>query len=401
MVLKRQLVILGSTGSIGTQALDVAEKMGMPVLGLAARDNVGLLEEQIRKYRPRYAALYDEKAAADLKVRVGDCFVQILSGMDGLCALAALPEADLVLNSVVGMVGLQPTMAAIAAGHDIALANKETLVAGGKLVMEAAARQGVRILPVDSEHSAVFQCLQATLEGPWAPPSMLPQEGRTVNRLILTASGGPFFGKTAQQLEAVTVEEALKHPNWEMGAKITIDSATMMNKGLEIIEARWLFQLPPDRIDVVVHRESVVHSLVEFTDYSVLAQMGVPDMRIPIQYAMTWPDRIPSPVKRLDLDQWGKLTFCQPDAQAFPAMDICRTALQRGGLYTAAVNAANEEANLLFRQGKISFTGISRLTAKMLEQRLPAGDSIEDILETDRICRELTREMALHQKAFQ
>lgn len=395
MVLDKRLVILGSTGSIGTQALDVAEKLHMPVLALAACSNVERLENQIRQYRPRYAALFDETAAADLKIRVQDCSVRVVSGMEGICTLAALPEAGLVLNSVVGMVGLQPTMAAIAAGHDIALANKETLVAGGELVMEAASRQGIRLLPVDSEHSAIFQCLQATEEGPWSPPSCLPEEGRTVSRLILTASGGPFFGRTAQQLEKVTVEEALKHPNWEMGAKITVDSATMMNKGLEIIEARWLFRMPPDRIDVVIHRESVIHSLVEFTDHSVLAQLGMPDMRVPIQYAMTWPDRTPSPVQRLNLSQWGQMTFCPPDTGTFPALDICREALKRGGLYTAAVNAANEEANLLFRQGKIEFMQISRLAAKMLEHRFPDGHTVEEILETDRECRYLTRKMAL------
>lgn len=395
MVSNRELVILGSTGSIGTQALDVAEKLRMPVLALAACTNVKGLEAQIRKHRPQYAALYDEKAAADLKSRVRDCPVKVLSGMEGVCALAALAKADLVLNSVVGMVGLQPTMTAIAAGHDIALANKETLVAGGELVMEAAARQGVKILPVDSEHSAVFQCLQAMEDGPWAPPSPLSQQGKTIGRLILTASGGPFFGKTAQQLETVTVEEALKHPNWEMGAKITIDSATMMNKGLEIIEARWLFDLPPQRIDVVIHRESVIHSMVEFTDYSVLAQMGVPDMRVPIQYAMTWPGRIPSPVKQLQLAEWGQLTFYPPDTQAFPAMEVCRKALEQGGLYTAAVNAANEEANLLFRQGKIGFGQISRLAAAMLNRKLPEGKTVEDILAVDRECRELTRKEAL------
>lgn len=399
MALNRHLVILGSTGSIGTQALDVAEKMETPVLGLAACSRVDRLEEQIRRYRPRYAALYDEKAAEDLRVRVRDCPVAVLSGMEGLCALASLPEAGLVLNSVVGMVGLEPTMAAIAAGHDIALANKETLVAGGELVMEAAARQGVKILPVDSEHSAVFQCLQATEDGPWAPPQPLPQQGKTISRLILTASGGPFFGKTAEQLEKVTVREALKHPNWDMGAKITIDSATMMNKGLEIIEARWLFGLPPERIDVVVHRESVVHSLVEFADNSVLAQLGVPDMRVPIQYAMTWPDRIPSPVKQLQLADWGQLTFYPPDARAFPSIEVCRKALEQGGLYTAAVNAANEEANLLFRQGKIGFRQISRLATEVLEQALPAGNTLEDILAVDREMRLLTRDWALHGQA--
>lgn len=374
----KRLVILGSTGSIGVQALQVAERLNYPVTALAAGHQVQPLETQIRRYRPRIAVLYDEKAAADLRVRVRDFPVKVLAGMDGLCEAAALKDADMVLNAVVGMVGLLPTLAAIEAGRDVALANKETLVAGGALVMEAAARRGARLLPVDSEHSAIFQCLQG------APPD------RAVRRLILTASGGPFFGRTAEQLRAIKPEQALKHPNWSMGAKITIDSATMMNKGLELIEARWLFDMPPERIDIVVHRESIVHSLVEYEDRAVVAQLGVPDMRVPIQYALTWPARCVSDVDVLDLTACGTLTFHRPDDETFPGMGICRKAIIRGGLYPAAVNAANEQAVALFLAGKIGFLDIARLCGQALEWSLPADNSVQGILETDRESRRRT-----------
>lgn len=374
----KRLVILGSTGSIGVQALQVAERLNYPVTALAAGHQVQPLETQIRRYRPRIAVLYDEKAAADLRVRVRDFPVKVLAGMDGLCEAAALKDADMVLNAVVGMVGLLPTLTAIEAGRDVALANKETLVAGGALVMEAAARRGVRLLPVDSEHSAIFQCLQG------APPD------RAVRRLILTASGGPFFGRTTEQLRAIKPEQALKHPNWSMGAKITIDSATMMNKGLELIEARWLFDMPPERIDIVVHRESIVHSLVEYEDRAVVAQLGVPDMRVPIQYALTWPARCVSDVDVLDLTACGTLTFHRPDDETFPGMGICRKAITRGGLYPAAVNAANEQAVALFLAGKIGFLDIARLCGQALEWSLPADNSVQAILETDRESRRRT-----------
>ena len=374
----KRLVILGSTGSIGVQALQVAERLNYPVTALAAGHQVQPLETQIRRYRPRIAVLYDEKAAADLRVRVRDFPVKVLAGMDGLCEAAALKDADMVLNAVVGMVGLLPTLTAIEAGRDVALANKETLVAGGALVMEAAARRGVRLLPVDSEHSAIFQCLQG------APPD------RAVRRLILTASGGPFFGRTTEQLRAIKPEQALKHPNWSMGAKITIDSATMMNKGLELIEARWLFDMPPERIDIVVHRESIVHSLVEYEDRAVVAQLGVPDMRVPIQYALTWPARCVSDVDVLDLTACGTLTFHRPDDETFPGMGICRKAITRGGLYPAAVNAANEQAVALFLAGKIGFLDIARLCGQALEWSLPVDNSVQGILETDRESRRRT-----------
>ena len=376
----KSLVLLGSTGSIGVQALEVAQGAGYRVAALAAGSRVEPFEEQIRRYRPAAAAMFDEKAAADLKVRVRDLPVRITAGMEGLCELAALPEADMVLNAVVGMVGLLPTLAAVRAGHDVALANKETLVAGGALVMDAVARRGVKLLPVDSEHSAIFQCLQGR-----------PPRERALKRLILTASGGPFFGKSAAELERVTVQDALRHPNWSMGAKITIDSATMMNKGLELIEARWLFDVDPKDIDIVVHRESVVHSLIEYTDHPVLAQLGVPDMRIPIQYALTWPERLPSPVPRLDLAAYQKLTFFAPDYETFPCMTYCREAITWGGLYPAAVNAANEEAVALFLAGRIGFTAIPRLVASALDLTLPAGDTAEAVLEADRHVREIVR----------
>ena len=376
----KSLVLLGSTGSIGVQALEVAQGAGYRVAALAAGSRVEPFEEQIRRYRPAAAAMFDEKAAADLKVRVRDLPVRVTAGMEGLCELAALPEADMVLNAVVGMVGLLPTLAAVWAGHDVALANKETLVAGGALVMDAVARRGVKLLPVDSEHSAIFQCLQGR-----------PPRERALKRLILTASGGPFFGKSAAELERVTVQDALRHPNWSMGAKITIDSATMMNKGLELIEARWLFDVDPKDIDIVVHRESVVHSLIEYTDHSVIAQLGVPDMRIPIQYALTWPERLPSPVPRLDLAAYQKLTFFAPDYETFPCMTYCREAITRGGLYPAAVNAANEEAVALFLAGRIGFTAIPRLVASALDLTLPAGDTAEAVLEADRHVREIVR----------
>ena len=388
---RKRLAILGSTGSIGTQALDVAEKLGCPVMALTARSSVKALEEQARRFRPRLAVLTDEKAAADLRVRLADLPVRVSAGMDGRCEAASLDNADLVLNAVVGMVGLVPTITAIEAGKDVALANKETLVAGGALVMDAVARRGVNLLPVDSEHSAIFQCLQG------APPG-----NRALKRIILTASGGPFFGKTAMELESVGLKDALKHPNWSMGAKITIDSATMMNKGLELIEARWLFDLPPENIDIVIHRESVVHRLIEYDDHSVLAQLGVPDMRIPIQYAITWPERTASPVKQLNLTEWGKLTFYPPDYDTFVCMNDCRTAISRGGLYPAAVNAANEQAVALFREGKIHFSDIGRLVCAVLERPLPGASAstdggaatIDDIFAADREARSLTIEAA-------
>lgn len=368
--------ILGSTGSIGTQALDVVDKLGLNVSALTAAGNIDLLEKQIRKYKPKLAVVFNEDKADILKENVSDTDTKVLCGMDGLIEAATIKDAELVLNSVVGMVGLKPTLAAANAKKDIALANKETLVAGGKLVTDAVQKNGVRLLPVDSEHSAIFQCLQG-----------MPEK-KALKKLILTASGGPFFGKTAEELKNVTVEQALNHPNWSMGAKITIDSATMMNKGLEIIEARWLFDMPSDRIDVVVHRESIIHSLIEYADNSVIAQLGLPDMRIPIQYAVTYPQRYESPAGELSLAQIGKLTFFEPDYQTFECLRACKKALDMGGVATAVANGANEEANRLFREGKITFLEIGSLVmgaVDNIENFEP--QTVEDVLKADNLAR--------------
>lgn len=372
-----RLSILGSTGSIGTQALEVARKHGIKVTALAASTSVNLLEQQIREFGPTKAALLSEEAAADLRVRVADTDTKVLSGIGGVCECAREQSADTVLNSIVGMAGLLPTLDAIDEGKNIALANKETLVAGGRLVMRAAAEKGVNIYPVDSEHSAIFQCLQG------APKS------RAVKKIILTASGGPFFGKTRDELIGVTAEQALKHPNWDMGAKITIDSATMMNKGLEIIEACWLFAMPEDKIKVVVHRESIIHSAVEFDDNAVIAQLGLPDMKIPIQYALTYPNRYPSPSDEVDLAALGMLTFAEPDYDTFDCLAVCREAIRRGGLYPAAANSANEQANSLFRQGRIGFLEIGELVGEAMEACENAEDyTLADVLRVDRLARE-------------
>ncbi len=370
--------ILGSTGSIGTQALDVVDNRdNLKVSAIAANTNIKALEEQVRKYKPALAVVFDEDKYFQLKSDIADTPTKVSAGMDGLIAAATFDEADLVLNSVVGMVGLLPTLAAAKAGKNIALANKETLVAGGSLVMKAVSDNNVKLYPVDSEHSAIFQCLQGS-------PS-----DKALSRLILTASGGPFFGKTFDELRSVTVEQALNHPNWDMGAKITIDSATMMNKGLEIIEASWLFDMPADKIDVVVHRESVIHSMIEYVDNSVIAQLGVPDMRIPIQYAITYPERYPSPVKRLSLTDYGKLTFFEPDYDTFKCLRACKEAISRGGLCMAAANGANEVANKLFRDRKISFLDIGDLVYDaMLNQENVEAKSVDDVLEADKRARE-------------
>ncbi len=374
--------LLGSTGSIGVQALDVAREHNYEIKALTAYSNVEIIEKQIREFKPEYAALVDEKAAKDLKDRVRDLPVKVLSGLEGVSFCAAEGKGEITLNSVVGMAGLKPTIDAINAGKTIALANKETLVAGGKLVTNAAKAKGVSILPVDSEHSAIFQCLLGE------------PRNKALKRIILTASGGPFFGKTKDELENVTLKDALKHPSWSMGQKITIDSATMFNKGLELIEAVWLFDVDPDMVDIVVHRESIVHSLVEYDDNSVIAQLGHPDMRLPIQFAITYPDRFPSPEKQLDLWEVGKLTFYKPDYENFPCMDICRNAIKKGGLYPAAVNCANEEANLLFRQGKIGFNDIPKLITEASEYTLNRENyTLEDVYNTDALMREKVREL--------
>ncbi len=379
----KSINLLGSTGSIGVQTLDVARAHGYKIESLTAYSNVDIIENQIREFRPQYVALVDEKAAADLKVRVADLPVKVLSGLEGVSFCAAEGKGNITLNSVVGMAGLKPTVDAINAGKTIALANKETLVAGGKLVTDAAKKNNVSILPVDSEHSAIFQCLLGS------------PRNAALKRIILTASGGPFFGKTREELQHVTLQDALKHPSWSMGQKITIDSATMFNKGLELIEAVWLFDIDPQKIDIVVHRESIVHSLIEYDDNSVIAQLGHPDMRLPIQFAITYPDRFPSPERQLDLWEVGNLSFYKPDYETFPCMDICRDAISKGGLYPAAVNCANEEANLLFRQGKISFLRIPELISEASEYVDKKSEyTLEDVYNTDSLMREKVRELA-------
>ncbi len=377
----KSMVILGSTGSIGTQALDVARLRNFTVRALTSNSNIDLLEEQIREFKPEIAAVADESRAAELRTKVADTSTRVLGGEEGICAAAQL-NADKVLNSIVGIAGLKPTLAAIEAGNDIALANKETLVAGGELVTSRAKEKGVSILPVDSEHSAIFQSLQGS-----------PGK-KSVKRLILTASGGPFFGRTRADLEGVTVEQALKHPNWSMGAKITIDSATMMNKGLELIEAAWLFDMPADKIDILVHRQSVVHSLVEYVDNSVIAQLGAPDMRVPIQYALTYPERYESSAKQLRLEEWKTLTFEQPDYDTFSCINLCRQAITKGGVYPAAANGANEAANKLFREGKIKFLDIADAVSGVLDStEFSPCDSLENILLADSRAREKVHEM--------
>lgn len=389
-----KLSLLGATGSIGTQALEVVrglcrdEPEAVSVEVLAAHSNVGRLEQQAREFKPKAVALFDPAAAKDFRDRTRDMDIQVLAGMEGLCEAAAWDSADTTLNAVVGMVGLLPTLEAIQSKKKLALANKETLVAGGSLVVEAARQNGVDILPVDSEHSAIFQCMQGC-----------PGE-RAVKRIILTASGGPFFGWDAERLRGVTPQQALRHPNWDMGAKITIDCATMMNKGLEVIEAAWLFGLPPERIGVVVHRESIVHSMVEFADNAVMAQMGTPDMCLPIQYALTYPQRLDCPAPPLDLAALGKLTFFEPDEENFRCLPVCIQALKRGGLVPAAANGANEAAVQLFLEGKIGFTDIPQLVeAAARAQADQAPSNVEEVLEADRAARRYVRQAAGQERA--
>ncbi|MBQ7124528.1 MAG: 1-deoxy-D-xylulose-5-phosphate reductoisomerase [Oscillospiraceae bacterium] len=370
----KSLSVLGSTGSIGTQTLDVCRKLGYSIVALAAGSNIELLEQQAREFMPKLVAVYDEKAAKRLSIALFDTGITVLGGEEGVLKASQI-ECDIVLNAVTGIAGLRPTIAAIEAGNDIALANKETLVAGGKRVMDYAEEHGVKIIPVDSEHSAIFQCLQA--KGDYS----------RIKKLILTASGGPFFGKTADELVNVTAADALNHPTWNMGRKVTIDSATMANKGLEVIEAAHLFGVSQNNIDVVIHRESIVHSLVEFTDNSILAQLGVPDMRTPIQYAITNPDRCESAVPSLDLAKVCTLHFYPQDNEAFPSTNIARYALSLGKTATAAFNAADEVAVAAFLDGKIGFTDIPKIVEKTVDMPLPGGTSFEEVFETDKEAR--------------
>jgi len=373
--------ILGSTGSIGRQTLDVISRLPIRVAALTAGTNAERMEAQCRRFRPGLAVMATEEAAADLRQRLADLPTRVLSGEEGLCAAATVPGADTVLTAVVGMVGLRPTLEAIRAGKRIALANKETMVCGGELVMAEAARRGVPVLPVDSEHSAIFQCLMGC------------RDRGEIRRLILTASGGPFFGMDHAALAAATREAALRHPNWRMGEKITIDCATMMNKGLEVIEAMRLYGLPLEQVDIAVHRQSVVHSLVEFCDGAVLAQLGTPDMRLPIQFALTYPARRQSPAEPLDLFSCGPLTFERPDTENFPCLALAREAAKRGGTACAALNGANEAAVERFLAGKIGFYDISDAVSRALETvPFRKQPTLEEILEADRAARAVAAE---------
>ena len=373
----KKIAILGSTGSIGTQTVDILPSIEAEVVALTTNRRISLLEEQARALHPKMVCAMDEAAAKELKLKLADTNIEVLTGMDGLIACAAESGAEIVVTAVVGMVGLLPTMAAIKAGKDIALANKETLVCAGGLVMRAAKEHGVHILPVDSEHSAIFQCVQAA-------------NGNPIEKILLTASGGPFFGKTAAEMRGMTREQALAHPNWSMGAKITIDSATMMNKGLELIEAMWLYDLPPEDIEIVVHRESIVHSAVEFADGAVIAQLGLPDMRLPIQLALTWPQRVPCKVPRMSLAEVAKLTFYAPDYEAFPALNLAKHAASLKGDRGAVLNGANEAAVGLFLDGKIGFTDIAARVSHALDTIPYKKDiTLDDVLAADKAAREI------------
>ncbi|MDE5764527.1 MAG: 1-deoxy-D-xylulose-5-phosphate reductoisomerase [Ruminococcus sp.] len=377
----KKVSILGSTGSIGTQSLEVCEKHGFDVVALTAHSSVDMLEVQARKFRPQYVGIFNENLYSDMKNRLADTDIKILCGMDGLCEIASLDENDIVLNSVVGMVGLLPTLTAINAGKDIALANKETLVAGGELIMSLARKKNVKIYPVDSEHSAIFQCLQGNRR-------------EQLNKIILTASGGPFYGYSYEQLKNVTKADALHHPNWSMGNKITIDSATLMNKGLEFIEAKWLFDLNPEQIEIVVHRESVIHSAVEYKDYAVIAQLGVPDMKIPIQYALLYPERLECPTRPLSLTDYGTLTFAEPDYNTFRCLDSAIKAIKLGGAYPCLINSANEEAVKAFLNDEIKFIQIGEIVSSVLEKfRFSAVSGYNDVMRADSEAREYVRSL--------
>ena len=374
----KKVAILGSTGSIGTQTLEIIrDNEDLQAVALAAGQNVDLMEKQIREFHPQIAGMWSEEAAADLRQRVSDLPVKIVCGMDGLLEIASFPESDVVVTAVVGMIGIRPTIAAIESGKTIALANKETLVTAGHIIMPLAAQRKVPILPVDSEHSAIFQSLQGRADN-------------QIHRILLTASGGPFFGKKIEEMRGMTREQALAHPNWSMGAKITIDSATMMNKGLELIEAMWLYDLPPEDIEIVVHRESIVHSAVEFADGAVIAQLGLPDMRLPIQLALTWPQRVPCKVPRMSLAEVAKLTFYAPDYEAFPALNLAKHAASLKGDRGAVLNGANEAAVGLFLNGKIGFTDIAERVAYALDTIPYKKDiTLDDVLEADKAAREI------------
>lgn len=377
--------ILGSTGSIGTQALDVIRQTNeYKVIALTTNKNIDLLEKQAIEFQPKLVAAMDQKQFIILRDRFKGYNIRVVFGIEGLIEAATLEESKVVLNSVVGMIGLIPTLEAIKNGKKIALANKETLVTAGEIVMKEALKHNVEILPVDSEHSAIFQCLRSGSQN-------------EISRLILTASGGPFRGKKPKELLNVKVEDALKHPNWKMGKKITIDSATLMNKGLEVIEAKWLFDVDIDKIDVIVHPQSIIHSMVEFIDGSIIAQMGIPDMRIPIQYALSHPKRIKNKLNKLDFNTLRDLTFEKPDNEAFPCLDLAYKAISSGGTLPAVLNAANETAVELFLENKISFLNIPEIISKVMDSHNNIlSPTLDDVLESDK----WAREMVIHKTCF-
>ena len=378
--MSKKITLLGSTGSIGTQSLDVIRAQGYEVFGLSAHSHVDKILEQVEEFHPKYVCMTNPEAAAKLDAALSGRAnaPKLLVGPEGLKELAAMDGTDVVLNSVVGIAGLGASLTAIESGHDLALANKESLVTGGHLVTQAVAKHGVKLLPVDSEHSAIFQCLQDK------------ESAKSLTKILLTASGGPFFGKKFEEMRGMTREQALAHPNWSMGAKITIDSATMMNKGLELIEAMWLYDLPPEDIEIVVHRESIVHSAVEFADGAVIAQLGLPDMRLPIQLALTWPERVPCKVPRMSLAEVAKLTFFAPDYEAFPALNLAKQAAALKGDRGAVLNGANEAAVGLFLDGRIGFTEIAERVSHALDSIPYRKDiTLDDVLAADRAAREL------------
>lgn len=375
MSIIKNIALLGSTGSIGTQTLDVCRMHGIRPIALCAAKNTELLEKQAREFMPEAVCIYDENRYSDMKQRLSDTYIKVLCGMDGLCEVSSL-KTDAVVNSVVGMVGLRPTLAALDAGNKVALANKETLVTGGELVMKKAKEKNLPILPIDSEHSAIFQSLMAS-------------GGSSIERILLTASGGPFFGYSYEKLKTVTKAQALKHPNWNMGQKITTDSATLMNKGLELIEAVWLFGVTPEKVEVNVHRQSILHSAVEFEDGSVIGQMGVPDMRIPIQFALTYPERLPSPAKRLSLFDVGTMTFEKADEETFLCLKYAKKMITRGGTACTVLNSANEAAVGLFLEDKIPFYRIGELVADACENvREHKEVTLGNILDSENTARE-------------
>ncbi len=369
---KKKIAVLGSTGSIGTQTLEIVrDQEDLQVVALAAGRNVSKMEEQIREFSPLLAVMWEKEAADELRLKVADLHTRVLCGMEGLLEIAAMEEMEVLVTAIVGMIGIRPTIAAIKAGKTIALANKETLVCAGHLIMPLAAEKNVPILPVDSEHSAIFQ-------------SMHGENRERVNRILLTASGGPFRGRKREELTQITVEDALKHPNWSMGRKITVDSATLVNKGLEVIEAKWLFDMPPERIQVIVHPQSIIHSMVEYVDGGIMAQLGVPDMKLPIQYALFYPDRRPMAGKRVDFFKLGMLTFEEPDTDTFRGLAMAYEAVRRGGSMPTVLNAANEKAVALFLEKKIRFPEIYDLIQGAMEHhKMIQNPSVDEILETE------------------